>query len=355
MDELYSLIESNIWINYFNECDQHGKENWIDFESEIARVIKSISKVMKKYHISLYEKEYNFKDKDSYMPNPQYDTILQIIRKCKKNYILDKFTYLEIKNHLLDDLNRLTRALEIYLAWIIDKIEIEKISSDIKFINLSLIKVISFNYTNTYYNIYSKYIQELNIAYIHGKAEINNTIKTNNMVLGIDEYLSKKRKSKNTEFIEFKKYYQRIYKGIGCQYKEWVNKIHEDYEEYQVALEKIMSTKTNQFPKEQIKKLKEHYLNKHNVYIFGHSLDITDKDILRDFILNDNVHTTIFYHSKDELGKKIANLVKVIGQDELIKRTGGNTQTIKFVLQKRMEEVKDILTSENICQMETVK
>ena len=75
---------------------------------------------------------------------------------------------------------------------------------------------------------------------------------------------------------------------------------------------------------------------RHNLYIFGHSLDVTDKDILRDLILNDNVYTTIYYPDKKELGRKIANLVKVIGQDELIRRTGGSTKTIDFKLQQPM-------------------
>ena len=52
--------------------------------------------------------------------------------------------------------------------------------------------------------------------------------------------------------------------------------------------------------------------------------------------MNNNVYTTIFYFNKDDFGTKIANLVKVIGQDELIKRTGGNTKTIEFELQKDM-------------------
>ena len=67
-----------------------------------------------------------------------------------------------------------------------------------------------------------------------------------------------------------------------------------------------------------------------NVYIFGHSLDNTDGDVLRDLILQKNTKTTIFYHNRDALGKQIANLVSVIGQDELIKRTNKGTQTIFF-------------------------
>ena len=86
-------------------------------------------------------------------------------------------------------------------------------------------------------------------------------------------------------------------------------------------------------------KLKELVKNppRHNLYIFGHSLDITDKDILKDLILNDNVYTTVFYCNKDALGQQIANLVQVIGQEELIRRTGGSRKTIEFKLQKNME------------------
>lgn len=36
------------------------------------------------------------------------------------------------------------------------------------------------------------------------------------------------------------------------------------------------------------------------------------------------------------MGQQIANLVKVIGQDELIRRTGGITKTIEFKLQQDM-------------------
>ena len=78
----------------------------------------------------------------------------------------------------------------------------------------------------------------------------------------------------------------------------------------------------------------------HNIYIFGHSLDVTDGDVLRDLILNDNVKTTIFYHNRDAMGQQIANLVKIIGQDELIRRTGGSTKTIEFKMQKDMVPIE---------------
>ena len=54
------------------------------------------------------------------------------------------------------------------------------------------------------------------------------------------------------------------------------------------------------------------------------------KDVIRDLILSDKVKTTIFYRNKSDYGQKITNLVKIIGQDELIKRTGGANKSIYF-------------------------
>ena len=39
LNELYTYIEHNTWLEYFLECPSYVSENWIDFESEISRVI----------------------------------------------------------------------------------------------------------------------------------------------------------------------------------------------------------------------------------------------------------------------------------------------------------------------------
>ena len=234
-------------------------------------------------------------------------------------------------------MSKLHRALEIYLSEYVEKIECELISPNINEItvqkgnqSVTLSRVLNFNYTDTFERLYlpqqTGKLVNTYIDYIHGKAKADSTIEKNNFVLGIDEYLSKKRRNKDTRFIAFKKYYQRIYKGTGCKYKGWVDKIKADYQEY--IKEKTTATDMSEKNK------------KHNLYIFGHSLDVTDADILREFILNDNVYTTIYYHDKQTMGRQIANLVKVIGQDELIKRTGGHTKTIEFKPQKSMKKIK---------------
>ena len=164
------------------------------------------------------------------------------------------------------------------------------------------------------------------------------------MVLGIDEYLPMDRKNKEIEFIAFKKFYQRIYKETGCRYKEWVDEIKAEYEEYiqkrNDAVKRCMIGPGDGMyaliDSVAAKTVLKTGCNMHHLYIYGHSLDVTDGDILSDLILNDNVYTTIFYLNKDVMGQQIANLVKVIGQDELIKRTGGNTKTIEFRQQQGM-------------------
>lgn len=358
------LLNENIWIDYFLQCDMYQKENWIDFESEISRVIQTIDEDM--HGLS---NVYKIEDKFERLSNGFLHTAFNDLNMNYKN----------LRDRLLSDLNKLIQALEIYLCEYVEKIDCKKISPDIKDIMAypfeyadkstknKISKVLNFNYTSTYEHIYFKNLEKLienvdkadidYIDYVHGEADINHTIESNNMVLGIDEYLPDDRKDKDLEFIAFKKFYQRIYKGTGCKYKEWVNEIQLDYQGSKEA-EENCNEMIKYAIKENNDEMLKHWLKVaadnrereiYNVYIFGHSLDVTDKDILRDLILNDNVYTTIYYHKKDndnggddngrkDLGIKIANLVKVIGQDELIRRTGGRTKTIEFKLQQDMVE-----------------
>ena len=358
-DEFNRNIENNDWIDYFLQCDMHGDENWIDFESEISEVIQSIEDDMEDK--GLYQKILLLSNKffnDKYTNNvPEYLTAMyrDEQKKIEKPYI----TFKELRDRLNKDLNRLIRALEIYLTEYVGKINCKVVSPDIEEVVIKWSKkedgtvgnvisnVLSFNYSNTYERLYlSKQtsLSEKYMDYIHGKADINNTIDSNNMVLGIDEYLPDDKRNKNIEFICFKKFYQRIHKETGCKYKNWVDKLCEEHLEYLKRQEET-NIKEYQYVADSMQRMmkrlaasaiKDEQYEWHNLYIFGHSLDITDGDILRDLILNDNVHTTIFYFNKEQCGQQIANLVKVIGQDELIRRTGGSTKTIEFKLQQDM-------------------
>lgn len=330
-EEWKKLLDDNIWVDYFLKNTMYLKYNWIDFEKEIGKVIHSLE-------VDMFEakKEYELDDNMDELSNVYlkrlYSKYSRTTRSASAltNTYYGTVTFRQIRDKVLDDLNRLIRALELYLSDYVEVIKIQKLSPDIKkLINNNedevINKILSFNYTSTYNRAYGceKFILDEDIDYIHGKAKGINTIESNNMVLGIQESLSEEKKNENVEFIAFKKFYQRIYKETGCKYKEWVEKIIEDENKPWIINGKDCS---------------KDYI--HNVYIFGHSLDVTDGDILRDFIRHNNVRTTIFYRNKEQHGQQIANLVKVIGQDELIRRTGGKTKTIEFRLQQEMIEVK---------------
>ena len=197
---------------------------------------------------------------------------------------------------LLSDLNRLTRCLEIYL-----RLCVEMIKPSERLYALSEIRhvdaVLSFNYTDTFEKIYEPSLDtKPKYCYIHGKARFKDE-RANNMVLGIDEYLDELNRDTKVEYIRFKKYYQKIFKYTDYNYTEW-------------------------FKRQEEKRL----------FIIGHSLDTTDKDVLREIITADNVETIIYYHSIDANARQIENLVKVLGYDKLneLARGRGGTSSIKF-------------------------
>lgn len=297
LDELYDCIKENVWINYFLEREKSIGENWIDFESEISNVVQAIETL----------KGYIERDEDVLKIKDTKQQIIIYFLKIAKKSLQDVFNLKRIDGFIEDisiELDKLIRSLEIYICEFVNEIDIIKENDDIKTITPDY--VLSFNYSNTYERIYGQ-SKEVTYDYIHGKADIENNVDTCNLVLGIDEYLEDDKNDK-LEFIAFKKFYQRIYKSTDSTYMKWV---------------------------EQIKKYPE--VN-HNLFIFGHSLDKTDRDILKLLICNDNVTTKIYYYRKNkndkkELGKLIKNLVRIMGQDELISRTMGEHKTIEFIPQ----------------------
>ena len=328
---MYPLINENVWIEYFRVCSSYIGENWIDFETEISRVIKTIDAV----------RNYTVQHKDIMeLPRDMQGILMEIIKKAKGNLKdicgsieqIDRFT-----GRLYKDLKSLIRALEIYLTEFVEKINNDIVIPEIN--ELKIDHVLSFNYTNTYEKKYGVG-KSIEYNFIHGEAKISNTIDSNNMVLGIDEYLPQERKDKETYFIGFKKYYQRILKLTGCDYLDWIDTIKEAYED---ACNKAAHC-SGKMGNNSRKARPTDFHCSSNLYIFGHSLDVTDGDILRAFICNDNVNTKIFYYRESEDDKKaleklISNLVKVIGQDELIKRTGGEFKTIEFIPQSLQDNI----------------
>lgn len=331
--ELVEYAGNNIWIKHFINNMNYEKEGWIDLESEISNVIQCFN-YMK--NISTY---YDIAGK---LPDNTNYNKKEIVRKIIEYSVIDINSYQLIDKNLEsvikvlnEHLTNLIRCLEIYLEDCVAKIDVNYTAPDIEEKHFD--KVLSFNYTNTYERVYFHNNDEIEYDYIHGKADITRIATENNMVLGIDEYLDEGVKDQELEFIAFKKYFQRIYKRTGNIYKKWIPVMDKlvNYKFYskEGSMLEFSNEETDDFLKKAWDSQKYNSIN--HIYIFGHSLDITDKDIIKEIIECSNTETTIFYYDKGVYAQQIANMVKIIGQDELIKRVSGAEPTIIFKQQNQ--------------------
>lgn len=313
------IVKDNLWINYFTNdivINDAISKGWIDFENYISSIVKTLNNdldeviklesiVAKELEASDYELRYmgkifyclyNKKNNIDYLYlllasraskyNNDFD-LFELFKNCK----IDEHYYKKyIIKPLDDDLNKFSCVLEFYLDSFINNLTSKSIPL---FKSLNVDCILSFNYTNTYNRFYDK--ENLKTYhYIHGKSH-KNSIFNSNIVLGIDDYLIGNDANEKIDFIRFKKYFQRIHKKTGSQYKVWLN--------------------TDA---------------KNNIYFFGHSLDITDKEILNELIMNPNSTSFIYYCDDEMNAQQISNLVRVIGKSNLLDKVSSLTPSIYF-------------------------
>jgi hypothetical protein len=295
-------ISDNLWFKHFEARKDalKGHDKWIDFEAEIGDVVKVL--------------EGCFDEETGDMKGESGTTILvkivnafeEMNNSSNKVLNIESNKYIKLKDVLLKDLNALTNLFEMYLNCIVSAQSIKLKSPDITRNDINA--VISFNYTDKYTTNYE--IRRLNtekdsdyIDYVHGEARVTGECnpEANTMILGIDDYLNEYECNINTMFIRFKKYFQRIHKKTGNKYKDWLEK-------------------TNR-------------TNESNLYIFGHSLGMSDRDIIKELVTCEGMTTTVYYHDDESCAEKIENLVKIIGKDEVIRKVADG----EVIFEKQME------------------
>ena len=288
IERLVEISKENVWIKYFLKmCTRNI--GWIDFEKEMAQVINAITNyfdcvsrdeknfLQKGIHID--ENVLSRSDIDILMRVPFYEELEEKLKVKDEYYVKDiegnkilKIDESKIIYKLEQDLENLSEALCIYLEQFVQSIAINKSSNNPLFYNID--EVINFNYTDTYSRLYSK---DTKVFYVHGSMnEIENGI-----VLGINADQKDQQSNMDLRFVRFKKYYQRIQKGNSFRLNKMLNK------------ESV-----------------------NHLHIVGHSLDITDKDILTGLIMFENTVTTIYYHSNDAKNEQIAKLILLFGKDK---------------------------------------
>ncbi len=323
LSEIHSLLNDNVWYEYFmalyNTHCMKG-ENWIDFESEIRFVIKEVDEnslsftnlwddvIKKAIDSSQNQKLKTFKGK------LKFDKFEQ-----RKEWVLGhKATVKDFREKTFEDLERLTRALELYLAAFVEKIPISDSEKIPELSSLTPDYVINFNYTDKYERIYKKG----KVYHIHGKANEKRSAEENDMVLGIDEYWIGDEQNERTNFTIFKKFSQRLQKHTG----------NESYR-YLQEMQKLFQAKGNSWSGN-VDILKDHPDGVSYVYAFGYSLDVTDKDILSNFIGDDSTSVIVYCLDKGTEGKLIGNTIKLISEKKLLDKSNHVPTKLDYVIQK---------------------
>lgn len=295
LKQLNIIIEKNPWIRYFIETE-YEKDGWIDFEAEMESVF---------VYTELFFSEEVLKCEKKILSQTINPHCLKVIYSLMKNTDslplnigvyskrdIENFLYGDIKKNLLKELqialNELVEALDIYMEEFVGNIKPNVYSEQIK--GLSNINLLNFNYTYTYQTVYGG-------VNLHQQHQIHGSLKEKDIILGISD-----KDFNNLDYIYFQKYFQRIQKRTGSFYKDWIPKDFSSLEDVPI-----------------------------NIFIMGHSLGETDKDVLSEFFLNKRSvnKITIFYHNQKAYEDLVIALIKLYGKEFVIEETG--TGRIEFV------------------------
>ena len=296
-DRISSLVneaKKNIWFRFllqsFN-CDI----GWIDFEKEIASVVEAFGEFFDKASIKFNKNNYTSNAKNRFIifqfgdffrkadPTPINSGLQPYLVKQEytieepfgsNHYEINKKKIIDI---LYSSLNSLADMLRNYLCCFVDEpSKTMKIVGHLPIANIysNADYVITFNYTNTFELLYSP--ADI-VDHIHGNIH-------DKIVLGINPNENDELENLDVSFIQFKKYYQRVFLKTDISY-----------------LENIQSIPL-------LKKMDNVVL-----HVIGHSLDITDEDIIKD-VFGRVGNINIYYHDESANGVYIKNLVAMFGK-----------------------------------------
>ncbi|GAB6639928.1 hypothetical protein BOVMAS20_15760 [Streptococcus uberis] len=288
-------------------------DNWNNLESQISQLASGITIIKE----SLKEQDLLFIYNDI-NSQTDYDK-LQSAKNYFQNFqnsshisfILEELAYqdnsdeisiysiLTRYNHRVEQsLNSLTLLLEFYLFYldnIEDKIEIIKNNGLNIIDNFGKIdNILTFNYTDTAEQKYN--LDKESIHYIHGRQNfIESSIDNNHLVFGIED----NDNIVNNDLVNYQKTFQRIIKKTGFKYKKFIDP--SSLKNFDIC----------------------------RIIIFGHSLDILDKEIFLDFFNKDlqkatKVEFFVLYFGNDDLKSKVRNLSTFLGKDTLVNLSSEN-------------------------------
>lgn len=294
--KLIELADKNVWFKYLSQLINKDI-TWIDFEKEIEKVVRAFehyleneyieqltfsnlvtheANIMRIFNFFYYIVEEDFVG-DTKMHRLELNEQFMVQNPLNKKSYLSKD---KVISFLYNQLIELAEMLKLYLRNFVDVVveKLKSINMIDEYIDLSQVRdVVTLNYTHTFESIYCKEIKR-NIYHIHGDVDFN-------IVLGINSNENDNLETVNTDFLRFKKYYQRVF--------------------YKTDIEYLMALKYNDIFDSR---------NTNNLVVFGHSLDSTDKDIIMDLFMYSK-KITIYCYNEKAMSDNIINLVNIYGRE----------------------------------------
>lgn len=287
------LAKKNLWFRYF--IDSFNKDvGWIDFETEIAYVIDCFQAASKHPNSSMIRykaleddgtryivlKAFGFFLRDAKSDSgqfvgrtvkPEYTVEIPI---HSNNKVVDRKKIIDcLYNELLD----FVEMLKLYLKHFVEASTVALVTQQkikpMEILN-NVDSAITLNYTNTYELL----MPGTEIFHIHGDLQ-------SDIVLGINSDKYDELENMDVSFVAFKKFYQRSLYNTDASYLRWFKNLSDEGS----------------------------YGEDIHLVIYGHSLDVTDKDIIENLISVAS-KITIFYHNNEAKALYIQKLVAMFGR-----------------------------------------
>lgn len=328
----FEMISNNSFVNYLKFLQDKSslyETNWNNIEKAIMEIADAVDYLIsniaeEQVRTFLFETDSDLSYFKSFPNYLAYHFIKNRLIQGSPKFVRNEFSsdlapLLSLNKQLLQELEYLTLLLEFYLIYIerkqFEEIEPTKFTELLESIGNK--KYITFNYTNTLESFINEHSE--NIHHVHGKVrtgEYSLTHKQNNMVFGIQD---QKTENINRNVVGYQKFYQRVLKNTGSQYKEF---IAEDKHGVQ------------------------------NFIVFGHSVDTVDEGIFKEiFSSSDFVQSSkhmrrfIFtYYTIEDKQDLIINLTTILGKELFVQLV--DEEKIKLLYSEDVEAIKKNLLPE---------
>ena len=303
----------NFWYKHFMRTSL-GK-GWVDFEADIARVIRTIEESMVDLRRSRAYMDDHLGCPYPYYPARVLDGLLDGVdyhdMEVAGNTVYRSYdvTYREVASKLLADLRELSDALEVYLLHYVERAEARETPTITRLLDRVVAcaeggaHAITFNYTTTLERLLAARGVDIPICYVHGRLADDGR---RHIVLGMDEYLPPESIKNYLGFAAFRKYNQRIMLKTDSAYLYW---------------------------EDELRARADH---RHEVIFFGHSMGTSDYDTLRRFMTLPNSRALVLYFDEEAFSERLTNITGMMGMDYVVGRIGGERHTLEFLAQEEL-------------------